>query len=353
MAMTSRERFLRCYEHREADRIPMTDIPWQGTLDRWRQEGLTEAVWEDRFGFDRIAFFGGDNSPRFPAGVIEETETHLTKVTGWGVTLRYIKGVDSTPEFLHFEVTDPDSWRIARERMTPSRDRINWEKIAENYKIAMERGLWRYANFWFGFDVTHSWFVGTETLLMALAEEPEWCAEMFNRELDLNIALTEMMLDAGYEFDGIQWPDDMGYKHNQFFSLSTYRELLKPVQKRACDWAHAHNLKVHLHSCGDVNPFVPELIEIGVDALNPLEVKAGMDPVALKKKYGDKLVLHGGINAVKYEQTEEFIAEMEKVIPVVKESGGYIFSSDHSIPNNVSLAEMTAVAEAAMRLGKY
>ncbi|HPF55674.1 MAG TPA: uroporphyrinogen decarboxylase family protein [Clostridiales bacterium] len=351
--MTSRERMMRCYEHKEADRIPMTDSPWQGTLNRWRSEGLTEEAWEDRFGFDRITFYGGDNSPRFPVRVVEETDTHITKTTEWGVTLRYIKGVDSTPEFLHFEVTDPDSWRKIRDRMTPSRDRIDWGKVERNYKLATEKGLWRYANFWFGFDITHSWFVGTETLLIAIAEEPEWCAEMFNRELDVNIALIEMMLDAGYEFDGIQWPDDMGFKQNQFFSLNTYRELLKPVQKRACDWAHAHNLKVHLHSCGDINPFVPELIEIGVDALNPLEVKAGMDPVALKKKFGDKLVLHGGINAVKYEETEAFIAEMEKVIPAVKENGGYIFSSDHSIPNNVSLAEMTAIAEAAMRLGKY
>ena len=64
------------------------------------------------------------------------------------------------------------------------------------------------------------------------------------------------------------------------------------------DWIHERGMKAHLHSCGLVDKFVPEFVEIGIDALNPLEVKAGMDPVALKAAWGDRLVFHGGINAV-------------------------------------------------------
>ncbi|NIM71367.1 MAG: hypothetical protein GTO48_13200, partial [Xanthomonadales bacterium] len=93
------------------------------------------------------------------------------------------------------------------------------------------------------------------------------------------------------------WPDDMGYKGHQFFGLPMYRDLLKPAHRRAIEWAHERGIYAHLHSCGDVRPFVPELIGMGLDALNPLEVKAGMDPIALKEQYGDRLVLHGGINA--------------------------------------------------------
>jgi uroporphyrinogen decarboxylase len=119
------------------------------------------------------------------------------------------------------------------------------------------------------------------------------------------------------------------------------------------EWAHAKGITAHLHSCGDVNPFVPELVEIGMDALNPLEVKAGMDPVHLKKTFGDKLVLHGGINAVLWDDLEAIEAEMTQVVPVLKESGGYIFSSDHSVPSSVSLEGFRYIVELAKKLGSY
>ena len=237
--------------------------------------------------------------------------------------------------------------------MIPSRDRISWSYLEKNYKKWREEGLWIQGDFWFGFDVTHSWAVGTETLLVALIEEPEWCIDMFNHYLDMDIALFEMILDAGYTFDSIKWPDDMGFKHSQFFSVKMYRELLKPVHKRAIEWAHKRGIRAHIHSCGDINPLIPELIDIGIDAINPLEVKAGMDPINLKRKFGKDVVLHGGINAVLWDDIEAISAEMEKTIPVMKESGGYIFSSDHSVPSSVSLENFKQIVDLAKKLGSY
>ena len=77
--------------------------------------------------------------------------------------------------------------------------------------------------------------------------------------------------------------------------------------------------KVRLHSCGDVRTFVPDLIEIGVDMLNPLEVKAGMDPAWLKKTYGDKLAFHGGLNAALFWKMPELEQQMRDVVPVMKQ----------------------------------
>ena len=94
-------------------------------------------------------------------------------------------------------------------------------------------------------------------------------------------------------------------------------------------------------------------METGVDALNPLEVKAGMDPIALKKQYGDHLVLRGGINAVNWSSTEAILAEINQKVPVLKENGGFIFSSDHSIPNSVSLENMRLIMEEIKRVGRY
>jgi len=352
--MTARERFTRMFEHRDADRVPITDSPWGATIERWRREGMPADVsWVDYFGVDHMSSFGVDNSPRYPEKTIEDTDAYHIYTTKWGVTQKSWKHMASTPEFIAHTVVDPDTWRDAKKRMTPDRDRVPWQMLEKQYPVWRERGDFIKAGLWFGFDTTHSWFVGTERCLFAIAENPEWLSEMYQTELELDLALLDMAWDAGYTFDAIMWPDDMGYKFNQFFSVNTYREFLKPYHQRAIEWAHAKGIKAILHSCGDVNPFVPELVGIGLDGLNPLEVKAGMDPVHIKKTFGDKLVLFGGINAVKWDKPDEIKDEMSRVVPELKKQGGYIFSSDHSIPSAVSLQDFKDIIALAKELGSY
>jgi len=352
--MTSHERFKRMYDHREADRAPIIDAPWGATIERWRREGMPENVdFVDFFALDHVSHIGVDISPRYEAKVIEETDAYTISTTSYGVTLKTWKHAASTPEFLDFTIKDRDSWAKAKARMTPSRDRVNWDHLKANYPKWRERGDWILGGLWFGFDVTHSWTVGTQRVLMALLTDPEWCVDMFQHFLDVNLTLLDAVWAEGYEFDCVTWCDDMGFKNNQFFSVDTYRALLKPVHKRAVDWAHAKGIKAHLHSCGDVRPFLPEFIEIGIDALNPLEVKAGMDPVKIKRQFGKQLVLHGGINAVLWDDLEAITAEMRRVLPVLKEGGGYIFSSDHSVPSSVSLENFRYITTLAKELLAY
>ena len=352
--MTTHERFSRMFAHQEADRVPIIDNPWEGTLHRWQREGLPAGMdWRDFFGIDKVASIGVDISPRYPYRVIEETDDHIVFTSPWGVTMKQFKHADSTPEFLDFTVVDPERWAQAKRRMTVDRDRIDWKRLEQDYPAWRAEGRWIQAGFWFGFDVTHSWMVGTETFLIAMIEEPEMAQDMFRRYLEQCIAHFDLVWDAGYTFDSIFWPDDMGFKNTQFFSLDLYRELLKPFQARAVAWAHAKGITAHLHSCGNIMPFVPELVGIGVDALNPLEVKAGMDVLRLKREFGDKLVLHGGINAVLWDQKDAIMAEIDRIVPVLKENGGYIFSSDHSIPNSVSLENFQAIVAEVKKVGAY
>ena len=352
--MTSYERVKRMYEHREADRVPVTDSPWGATLGRWHREGMPADVSvAEFFGLDRFGVIGVDNSPRFPERVVEETEDYIITTSVWGATMKNWKHHGGVPEFLDFTVVDWDSWLKAKERMTPTPDRIPWQYLHDNYRRWREEGYWVRADLWFGFDVTHSWVAGTERVLIAMVEQPEWLMDMFQHFLDVDIALLDMVWEAGYTFDEIGWPDDMGYKQHQFFSLQTYRQLLKPFHRRACEWAHTRGARVQLHSCGDVRPFIPDLIEIGVEMLNPLEVKAGMDPVALKAQYGDRLGFHGGLNAVLFYDMDAMFAEMERVIPVMKQGGGYIISSDHSVPDSVSLEQFREFVRKAKELGRY
>ena len=354
MPMTSHERFKRMFEHAEADRVPIIDGPWAPTIERWHKEGMPEDVnFVDYFDIDHVSGIHVDNSPQYEDKTVSETEESITVTTSWGVTVRNWKHAASTPEYLDFTITDPETWAEARKRMTPTRDRIDWEALERDYPVWRKNGHWTRAVLWFGFDVTHARIVGTERLLMALLEKPDWCVDMFNHLLDVNIALLEMVIDAGYTFDSTLCYDDMGYKGRQFFSIETFRELLKPVHKRAIEWAHSKGMKTELHSCGDIHPFVPEFIEIGLDALNPLEVKAGMDTLELKREFGKDLVLHGGINAMSWDNLETLEAEMREKLPVLKENGGYICSSDHSVPSSVSLEDFRRFVELAKELGRY
>lgn len=352
--MTTKERFTRMFEHRDADRIPIIDSPWQGTLNRWRREGMpAEADWRDFFGVDKSELIQVDNSPRYPWTVVEETDRYRIVTSAWGVTMREFKEEDSTPEFLDFTIVTPEKWEEAKARMAPSPDRIDWQYLKDNYPRWVAEGRWIEGLFWFGFDVTHSWAVGTETLLIAMMEQPEWVMDMFDTYLSSAIALMDMVWDAGYTFDSIFWYDDMGYKGSPFFSNETYRTLLQPFHRRAVEWAHSKGIYAHLHSCGDIMPLLPDVLDTGVDALNPLEVKAGMDVEWIKRQYGDRLVLHGGVNAVLWDDKKAILAEIRHLIPIVKEGGGYIFSSDHSIPNSVSLDNFREIVAEVKRVGAY
>ena len=352
--MTSWERFKRMYEHREADRIPIIDEPWSGTLRRWRREGMPEGMdWCDYFDVDKLGIINIDISPRMPEITLEETDRYYIRTSPWGVTMKHFKEEDSTPEFLDFTITTQEAWDQATKQMTLEDDRIPWEMLRQNYDKWRAEGRWIRAVFWFGFDVTHSWMMGTENTLVAMMEEPELVEDMFDTYLSRCETLFSRVWDAGYRFDEIFWYDDMGYKGTTFFSPNMYRSMLQPYHKRAVDWAHNRGIYAQLHSCGDVMTLLPDIVATGVDALNPLEVKAGMDAFKIKKEYGDRLVLHGGINAVLWNDKDAILEEIDRKVPVLKENGGFIFSSDHSIPNSVSLENMKAIVEEVKRVGRY
>jgi len=353
--MTSRERILRTYKRQEIDRIAMVDGPWEGTIKRWHNEGMPKDVnWCDYFGFDKTATIFPDNSPRFEYKVLEETDRYIIHTSKWGKTFKSFKELDSTPESLSHYYDTSAKWEEAKAKMLlDAEDRIPWDMLKTQYPKWKAEGRFLQLGLWFGFDVTHSHMVGTENVLIGMYDEPEWIKDMFDTYLTTSMNLCQKILDAGYEFDGVFWYDDMGYKGTPFFSPQMYQQLLMPYHKRAVDWAHERGLVTEMHSCGFIEPLLPDVVETGVEMLNPLEIKAGMDPFKLKEMYGDKLSFHGGINAQLWDNIDLVTAEMEKIIPQMKQGGGYIFASDHSIPNSVSFENMKIITELAKKLGKY
>lgn len=353
--MTSRERILAVVNHEEPDRIPLHDSPWASTIERWHQEGLPEDTSvAEYFGFDRWVGIGADMSPRYPERVIEETDEYIISTTRWGETSRRWKHRASVPEFLDFRIKDRDSWAEAKERMELSEDRIDWEMLERNWPSWREQGAFVTYGIWGpGYDVWANHVVGTERFLMALVQDPEWCREMQVFAAERAVQFGDMILERGYDFDAIRIPDDLGYRNGLLISPETFDVAIRPAHEILCDWAKKHDKVRWLHSCGNVMALVPRLVEIGWNVLNPLEIKAGMDPLALKEQYAGRLALDGGIDVRTMLDLDEMKRELETKIPRLMEGGGYVYHSDHSVPDNVPFDHYCTLIEMVKELGTY
>jgi len=352
--MNSRERVLAALAHKEADRIPYTDNPWFTTLERWNKEGLPKDVpVEDYFDFE-MAGFGVDTSFMIPTKIIEETEDYIIEINANGITQKNWKHKTSTPELIDFTLTTPEKWQELKGNLAFKPERIFWKEDKPRLEKARNQG--KYINFseGVGYDKFSS-IVGPMTLLPALLTDPDWVYDMFKTHTELVLACAEEMFGLGYAFDGAFIFDDLGYKNGVFFSTSIYKNLLQPHHKRICDFFHQRGCKLILHSCGNVKAHIPALIEAGFDCLQPLEVKAGMDLVELKKAYGDVLAFMGGIDVRKMSAEDPRVIEEEikTKISFAKKGGGYIYHSDHSVPDSVSLEQYRRVIELVLKYGKY
>jgi uroporphyrinogen decarboxylase len=352
--MTGKERIDLALAHREGDRVPIDDSPWQTTIERWRQEGLPENVSPaEYFGYE-MSGAGADLSLGLPVEVVEETEEYTIAWNSSGALRKNFKHSTSTPECIDFKVKTADDWFAWKRGLRMGHDRIPWESGLAAQRVARERGLWFSYRAATGYDKTQG-VVGSENLLMAMATDPEWVADIMMTWTEMIIDSATLMMEGGFSFDGAFLYDDMGYRNGPLFSPQMYRDLCKPAHARVCDFFHRHGLKVILHSCGGVAPLIPDLIEAGFDCLQPLEVKAGMDLVTLKEQYGDSLAFMGGIDVRKMADPEPRLIEEEIAtkIGIGKRGGGYIYHSDHSVPDNISFERYKYVMELVRKHGQY
>jgi len=138
-------------------------------------------------------------------------------------------------------------------------------------------------------------------------------------------------------------------------SPTMYNELILPAHKRTIGFAHERNIPVIMHICGFVEPLLPGIVEAGIDCLQAIEIKAGMDLLRIYKEYGDRLSFMGGIDVrVLYSNDRAAIdRELEAKIPIVKEGFGYCLHSDHSIPNTVDYETLRYFIDKGLSLGQY
>lgn len=196
---------------------------------------------------------------------------------------------------------------------------------------------------------------GHEHMLVGMALDPDWIRDMVDIYSRITLELQEILFAEEGLPDGIWYYEDMGFKGRPFMSPAMYRELIQPAHARTIEYAHSLNLPVIMHSCGMVESLLPGMVEAGIDCLQVIEIKAGMDLLRIHKQYGDRISLMGGIDVrAIYPNDKKLIdAELESKIPVVKNGYGYTLHSDHSIPETVNYETYRYFIEKGLELGTY
>lgn len=383
-AMTSRERVIAAIEGKPLDRIPKYDAFWEDTLVAWQKAGLklpepmtitvegeTKVIRsgvDQYFGFDITPLYM-DVSMRFPTGIIAEDEEMYTITDRSGYTVRRYKKMVSSMDFVSHMVQDVDDWEQYKDRLTLDFDgtaRVDsasyflhtkpyptWEGVKEIFEAFRQMDTFIPVTVYGPWE--SAWrHHGFEDSLMDLIAEPEMMGEMFERITDLTIATVQKMLDIGCKPDAVWLIEDMGGTHTTLFSPKTYRELLFPCHKKLGDFLHAHDIYFFMHSCGYIEPLLPDLIEAGLNVIQALQANTGMHVADLKPKFGDKLTFFGNISEQNFKKGKEAIeAELRDKIPAAMEGGGYIYHSDHSIPPEVTLETYLYAMKVLDEIGTY
>lgn len=196
---------------------------------------------------------------------------------------------------------------------------------------------------------------GFEEWMLTFASEPEYVRRLYDKLVTAWLENLEAFHGAvGDRIDILQVNDDFGTQRAPFLSVRAFRELVMPAYKRGLDWVHQHtNWKVFLHSDGALVPLLPSIIEMGVEILNPVQTTAaGMDPVMLKREFGDQLVFWGGSCDCQGTLTtgtpEEVAAEVGAHLDALQPGGGHVFASVHNIQANVPPENIVALFDTAL-----
>jgi uroporphyrinogen decarboxylase len=187
----------------------------------------------------------------------------------------------------------------------------------------------------------------------------EILCEILDRILDFYLQLGEHLLrEAGEYADVVFVGDDITGQHGALFSPKLYKEIFKPRQAKLFDFIHKHSKgKLMYHCCGDVSWVIDDLIEIGMDILNPVQVSASnMDTRLLKEKYGDKISFWGGVDTQRvmpFGTVDDVKKEVERRIRDLGPGGGYICGQVHDIQPLTPPENIMALYDHAKEFGRY
>lgn len=341
--MTPRERMRAVLKREPTDRTPRHEHFWPEVVDAWIAQGLPAGTELDDLAdlarSDIRGFGWYDGSLRLGEEVVEEADEWKIIRDNNGAKKKYWKGKSGVPEFLgEFAIQTREQWDEYKDRLTDTAGRLDLAEHATKSHADRDADhfvCWTVLGFW---EAARE-ILGPEQLLYSVAADPDWVREMFEHFEALFVAMYEELRSEGAYADGLFFCDDLGYRNGLFISPQSYRELLWPSHARIFRRMHEDGLPVILHTCGGVQEAIPMLVEAGVDCLQPLEAKAGLELGDLKRTYGDRLSFMGNVDVMVLRTNDKDAIRREVMgkLDSGTRGGGYVFHSDHSIPPEVTL----------------
>ena len=365
------DRMRKTLNHQEPDRVPVSDFFWGSFTSRWRKDLNLPDDANPYYHYDLDWIVTVPNMDPFirPFETLKENNEEVILKTGFGAVLRK-KFSDPMPEFVDFE-TDTIEKLEALEFDDPY-DKKRYFQAGDNQIAGVGDGFERNSppwietvkSLWPDFPVFGSIIecnecltrlIGPENNMLWIGMHPERMGKAINRigRFYLECAKAEIAA-AENLLDGFVIWGDVAYRNDMFFSPDYWRKYFKPWIKAIVDYAHAKDLMVIYHGCGNINKILDDYIEIGIDAMNPLEAKADLDSVQLRRKYGQRLGICGNSNIKIWEAGDRELIRKEILRKLnAAKGGGYIFQSDHSVSSNVSGHTYDYIVNLVREFGQY
>ena len=365
------ERMRKALSHQEPDRVPISDFFWGGFIQRWRKElGLpADANPYYYYDLDWIATVPNMDPHIKSFETIREDDEEVIVKTGFETTLR--KRYD-------MPMPEQESWdtdtleKLEAFEFDDPADPRRFFSAGDNQIAGVGDGFTRNSPAWVetvkslrpDFPVYGSMIEASECLIRLcgqintltwMGEEPERMGtqilrigEHYTRCAEAAIRAADGLLD-GFVIWG-----DVAYRNNMFFSPTYWRTYFKPTVKAMIDLCHRHGLPVIYHGCGNVKAILPDFIEMGLDAYNPLEAKADLDVCELRRQYGHSLGFCGNSNMMVWEEGDPNKVRREVLRKLNSaKGGGLIFQSDHSVSSGVSGKTYDRIVKFVRKHGVY
>jgi len=232
----------------------------------------------------------------------------------------------------------------------PSADDWDYSTIAGRLEANADKATWARSR---GVFQTAQMMRGFDGFLMDLIAEPEYSRALLDHIYAFVREDAVRTLKAGggrYAF--VEYNDDVAMQNGMMMSPALWRGMIKPYLEDFCRMAHAQGVYVRYHSCGSIAPIIGEIIECGVDILDPVQpLAANMNPFELKKKYGDRLCFHGGLDIqelLPHGTPGEVYAHVRRLIREVGRGGGYILAGSHTLQMDAKVENILAAVDAVL-----
>ena len=339
--MNARVAFQSIMNYRPADRLPLLVIdPYESlTVDRWHREGVPQGMWP-------ATFLRMDSSlslhvnvgpiPAFERRRLSENERGYVETDEWGCTVRRLKEAPAMYYgFIDHPVKTRDDWKRFKERpVAASPGRLHPEPeelVALANAATVPVGLTLYPWFFrYGF-----YLMGMERFLTAFCDEPEMIQDIFGHIARMTIDILKPVLGR-VRIDYACFSEDLAFRTGPHISPALYREFWLPHQDLVTRMLRDAGIPIiSLYTSGNCEALLPLAMEHGINCTWPCERNAGMDPLALRRKFGRELRLVGGVGHTCLTGGPAAIdAEVQRLVPLVRE-GGFIPMLDDMIPPEV------------------